>query len=105
MMIGSWTHLAKSHPVAPKSVGCQECLALGDDWVHLRFCLSSGHVGCCDESKNKHATKHYRATHRPVIQSFEPGESLALVRCRRYSRALGAVRANVADPRARLALR
>jgi len=75
MMIGSWAHLAKSHPVAPKSVGCQQCLALGDDWVHLRSCLSSGHVGCCDESKNKHATKHYRATHHPVIQSFEPGES------------------------------
>jgi len=42
--------------------------------VHLRLCLECGHVGCCDDSKNKHATKHYRATSHPVIRSFEPGE-------------------------------
>jgi uncharacterized UBP type Zn finger protein len=54
--------------------GCQECLAIGDEWVHLRLCLTCGHVGCCDSSKNKHATKHYRATQHPVIRSFEPGE-------------------------------
>lgn len=52
--------------------GCEECLAMGDSWVHL--CLSCGHVGCCDSSKNKHATKHYRATTHPVIRSFQPGE-------------------------------
>ena len=75
MQMGNCAHLSKSHPVAPKSAGCDECLALGDDWVHLRLCLSCGHVGCCDELKNKHATKHYRATRHPVIQSFEPGES------------------------------
>jgi len=54
--------------------GCQECLAMGDSWVHLRLCLQCGHLGCCDSSKNKHATKHYRATDHPVIRSFEPGE-------------------------------
>jgi uncharacterized UBP type Zn finger protein len=75
MMIGACAHLSKSHPVVPRSEGCEECLAIGDDWVHLRLCLSCGHVGCCDDSKNKHATKHYRSTRHPVIQSFEPGES------------------------------
>ena len=55
--------------------GCEECLKMGDDWVHLRICLTCGHVGCCDNSKNKHATKHYRQTGHPVEMSFEPGES------------------------------
>lgn len=54
--------------------GCEECLKMGDDWVHLRLCLTCGHVGCCDNSKNKHATKHYHTTKHPVIKSFEPGE-------------------------------
>ena len=54
--------------------GCEECLAIGDTWVHLRLCLECGHVGCCDSSKNKHATKHCHATHHPVIRSLEPGE-------------------------------
>jgi len=47
---------------------------MGDSWVHLRLCLKCGHVGCCDDSKNKHAMKHYRTTTHPVIRSFEPGE-------------------------------
>ncbi len=55
--------------------GCEECLALGDGWVHLRLCETCGHVGCCDSSKNTHATKHFRASAHPVIRSFEPGES------------------------------
>lgn len=54
--------------------GCEECLASGDEWVHLRLCLSCGHVGCCDSSKNKHATKHFKETHHPIIKSFQPGE-------------------------------
>lgn len=54
--------------------GCEECLQMGDNWVHLRLCLACGHVGCCDNSKNKHATKHFRATEHPLIQSFQPGE-------------------------------
>ncbi len=54
--------------------GCEECLAVGDSWVQLRLCLGCGHVGCCDSSKNKHATKHYHATEHPVMRSFQPGE-------------------------------
>jgi len=55
--------------------GCEECLKLGDSWVHLRLCRTCGHVGCCDDSKNKHATKHFHATHHPIITSLEPGET------------------------------
>ncbi len=54
---------------------CEECVKLGDRWVHLRMCLICGHVGCCDSSKNKHATKHYHATEHPLIRSIEPGEA------------------------------
>lgn len=55
--------------------GCEECLKIGDEWVHLRLCLTCGHVGCCDSSKNKHATKHFHKTKHPVIKSFEPNET------------------------------
>ena len=55
--------------------GCEECLKTGDSWVHLRLCLTCGHVGCCDNSKNKHATKHFHETNHPVVKSFEPGEN------------------------------
>jgi uncharacterized UBP type Zn finger protein len=54
--------------------GCEECLAIGQRWVHLRKCLVCGHIGCCDQSIGKHATKHAHATGHPVIRSFEPGE-------------------------------
>ena len=67
-------HFTSIKDVTPNSEGCEECLKLGDKWVHLRLCLSCGHVGCCDKSKNRHATKHYRSTKHPVIRSFEPGE-------------------------------
>lgn len=60
--------------VAPASMGCAECLKAGDEWVHLRLCLTCGNVGCCDDSKNTHATKHHRATKHPMVRSFEPGE-------------------------------
>ena len=68
------THLDQITNPKPKSKGCEECLKMGDTWVHLRLCESCGHVGCCDSSKNKHATKHARATGHPVIKSFQPGE-------------------------------
>ena len=55
--------------------GCEECVKMGDTWVHLRECLVCGHVGCCDSSKNKHATKHFRATKDAVMRSVEPGEN------------------------------
>jgi uncharacterized UBP type Zn finger protein len=54
---------------------CEDCIKMGDSWVHLRLCLICGHVGCCDSSKNKHATKHFHATGHPLIRSIEPGES------------------------------
>jgi len=54
---------------------CEDCVKTGDTCVHLRLCLSCGHVGCCDSSKNKHATKHFHATKHPLIRSIEPGES------------------------------
>ena len=53
---------------------CPECVALGDTWVHLRTCQDCGHVGCCDNSKNQHATKHFQATEHPIVASAEPGE-------------------------------
>ena len=68
------THLDHIHDVRPSANGCEECLASGDEWVHLRMCLECGHVGCCDSSKNRHATKHFHATHHPVIASHQPGE-------------------------------
>ena len=67
-------HLNQIRPVIPSASGCEECLAIGDPWVHLRLCLTCGHVGCCDDSKNKHATRHYHKTQHPIIQSLEPGE-------------------------------
>jgi uncharacterized UBP type Zn finger protein len=54
---------------------CEECVKMGDSWVHLRLCLECGHVGCCDSSKNKHATKHFRQSQHPLIRSIEPGEN------------------------------
>lgn len=68
------SHLDQITNPTPKSEGCDECLKLGDRWVHLRLCESCGHVGCCDSSKNKHATKHARATGHPIIKSLERGE-------------------------------
>ena len=62
-----------AHPHVKEHV-CPECVALGDTWVHLRMCLECGHVGCCDSSKNKHATKHFEASQHPIVQSLEPGE-------------------------------
>ena len=68
------SHLDQIRPVEPRTDGCEECLRTGDEWVHLRLCLTCGHVGCCDQSKNRHATKHFRQHHHPIIRSFEPGE-------------------------------
>jgi uncharacterized UBP type Zn finger protein len=60
--------------IAPSSNGCEDCLTMGTQWLHLRRCTSCGHVGCCDSSPMRHATAHFNATRHPVIQSFEPGE-------------------------------
>jgi hypothetical protein len=71
----SCTHADQLGPVAPRSDGCEECLRAGDDWVHLRLCLTCGHVGCCDDSDNKHATAHFQSTGHPVIESLEREEN------------------------------
>jgi uncharacterized UBP type Zn finger protein len=68
-------HIAEINEVTPSAAGCEDCLRTGDWWVHLRLCQTCGHVGCCDESPNRHATAHFGATGHPVIRSFEPGES------------------------------
>ena len=70
----SCAHLDQIHDVKPSAAGCEECLKMKDRWVHLRMCLTCGHVGCCDSSKNKHATKHFHATSHPIVRSIEPGE-------------------------------
>jgi uncharacterized UBP type Zn finger protein len=68
-------HLPRSEEPAPRTPeGCEECLAAGDRWVHLRLCLDCGQVGCCNDSKNRHAMKHAQSTGHPVIRSLEPGE-------------------------------
>jgi uncharacterized UBP type Zn finger protein len=71
----SCPHVDAAKPVPPRTPqGCEECLATGSRWVHLRLCLTCGHVGCCDSSPNRHATKHYHKTSHPVVVSFEPDE-------------------------------
>jgi ubiquitin-hydrolase Zn-finger-containing protein len=54
--------------------GCEDCLPIGGKWLHLRICLICGHVACCDDSPNRHATAHQHATGHPIIRSLEPGE-------------------------------
>ena len=54
--------------------GCEDCLAAGDPWLHLRICLQCGHVGCCDDSPNRHASRHADDTGHPIIRSLEPDE-------------------------------
>ena len=68
------THLDQIREVTPQANGCVDCLASGDEWVHLRLCMTCGYVGCCDSSLNKHASAHARATDHPIVESFEPGE-------------------------------
>ena len=68
-------HLAYIRRVAPRTPGfCEECVAIGTRWVHLRLCMTCGHVGCCDNSPGKHATGHFRTSGHPIIRSFERGE-------------------------------
>lgn len=69
------SHLDQVRAVEPSTPGaCEDCLEIGGRWVHLRVCLVCGHAGCCDQSPNRHATKHFHATQHPLIRSMEPGE-------------------------------
>lgn len=65
-------HLDTIRTVTPSALGCEECLKMGDAWLHLRLCRICGHVGCCDQSKNKHATKHFHRTKHPIIEGYDP---------------------------------
>jgi len=70
------SHMDALEPVEPSSPdACEKCVEMGDTWVNLRLCLTCGNVGCCDNSKNKHASKHAAETGHPIIQSYEPGET------------------------------
>ena len=69
------THLDGVQPVEPSSWGCEDCIRDDGQWVHLRLCMSCGHVGCCDSSPNRHATAHWHQhPDHAVIRSYEPGE-------------------------------
>jgi uncharacterized UBP type Zn finger protein len=68
-------HLDLVRDVTPSANGCEDCLRTGDRWVHLRMCMTCGHVGCCDSSPNRHTTAHWQGnTDHPLVRSFEPGE-------------------------------
>jgi uncharacterized UBP type Zn finger protein len=74
-MTKSCPHVLEIQDVVPSAKGCEDCLRIGSGWVHLRLCLTCGHVGCCDDSPNRHATKHFHATGHPMMRSFERGET------------------------------
>jgi uncharacterized UBP type Zn finger protein len=68
-------HLWESRAAPQLGVVCAECVRTDDSWVHLRACQTCGNVACCDQSKNQHASAHFRATGHPVAKSIQPGES------------------------------
>jgi uncharacterized UBP type Zn finger protein len=72
---GQCAHASMIRPVRPRTPqGCEECLRTGSMWVHLRLCLTCGHVGCCDSSPGRHARRHAHVIGHPIVRSFEPGE-------------------------------
>ncbi len=71
------THRNHIATVKPSARGCEECLKNGGKWVHLRLCRTCGHVGCCDQSPGRHATQHFRSTHHPIIEGYDPPEGWA----------------------------
>ena len=73
-MTRTCTHADPIRDVTPSALGCEECLKTGSAWLHLRLCRTCGHVGCCDDSPNRHATKHFRKTHHPIIEGYDPPE-------------------------------
>lgn len=68
------THLDSIASVTPSAAGCEDCLAIGSAWLHLRLCRRCGHVGCCDQSPHRHATAHFHATGHPIIEGYDPPE-------------------------------
>ena len=74
MSADACAHAAWLRRVTPSARGCEECLAIGSPWVHLRLCRGCGHVGCCDESPHRHATAHFHTTGHPIIEGYDPPE-------------------------------
>ena len=74
-MTPNCTHLDGIRVLQTTKRYCEDCAKLGHPWVHLRLCMSCGHVACCDSSPNRHASAHYHATGHPLVRSIEPGES------------------------------
>ena len=74
VMSDECTHTDAIRDVTPSARGCEECLKIGSEWLHLRLCRICGHVGCCDDSPNRHATKHFHATRHPIIEGYDPPE-------------------------------
>ena len=78
MTMSNCTHGASLKIDAPSGPGpyvCEECIKTADTWVHLRMCSTCGHIGCCDSSRNRHATRHFQTSDHPLARSVEPGES------------------------------
>ena len=69
------THLDAVRTVLPDAAGCSDCLATGDGWAHLRICMTCGHLGCCDDSVNRHARNHFERTDHPIMRSVEIGDT------------------------------
>jgi len=76
-------HAAAIRDVTPSALGCEECLKIGSPWLHLRLCRTCGNVGCCDDSPNRHATKHFHQTRHPIIEGYDPPEGWGVVLHRR----------------------
>ena len=74
-MAAECTHLDQIRVTLPTKHVCEDCVAIGAKWVHLRMCLICGHVACCDSSPNRHASAHYRKSKHPLVRSIEPGET------------------------------
>ena len=74
-MTSHCTHLDQIRVVSTSKRFCEDCIKTGDSWVHLRMCLTCGHVGCCDSSPNKHASRHFSDTRHPLVRSAEPAET------------------------------
>jgi hypothetical protein len=74
--MASCSHLnqVRVFELPPSVDGCEDCLAIGSKWLHLRICLECGRVGCCDDSPNKHARAHAQSEAHPIVRSLEPGE-------------------------------
>jgi hypothetical protein len=78
--------------------GCEDCLAAGTQWLHLRICLQCGHVGCCDDSPERHATAHARESDHPIIRSLEPREDWCWCFVDRVAMVIGEVHGDTRIP-------